>query len=150
MVTGLPMVSCRDGVCTSCILRKHHRDNFEKRSSWHASVPLDLVHSDLCGLLPFASFSGFKYLLTFIDDYSRCTWVYFLKLKREVFNMFLAYKALVEKQSCHQIIKLRSNNGGEYVKKSSLLSAQTKESNNNILFHINHSKMTLLNERIAP
>ena len=37
------------------------------------------------------------------------------KLKREVFNMFLAYKALVEKQSSHQIIKLRSNNGGEYV-----------------------------------
>ena len=45
-------------------------------------------------LLPFP---GFKYFLTFIDDYSRLTWVYFLKLKSEVFNMFLAYKALVEK-----------------------------------------------------
>ena len=31
--------------------------------------------------------------------------------------MFLAYKALVEKQSSHQIIKLRSDNGGEYVNK---------------------------------
>ena len=41
--------------------------------------------------------------------------VYFLKLKSEVINMFLAYKALVEKQSGHQIIKLISNNGGEYV-----------------------------------
>ena len=40
-------------------------------------------------------FSGFKYFLTFIDDYFRCTWVYFLKLKSEVFDMFLAYKALV-------------------------------------------------------
>ena len=29
--------------------------------------------------------------------------------------MFLAYKALVEKQYGHQIIKLRSDNGGEYV-----------------------------------
>ena len=37
------------------------------------------------------------------------------KTKSEVFNMFLAYKALVEKQSSHQIIKLRSDNGGEYV-----------------------------------
>ena len=37
------------------------------------------------------------------------------KLKSEVFNMFLVYKALVEKQSGHQIIKLRSDNGGEYV-----------------------------------
>ena len=63
-------------------------------------------------LLPF---SGFKYFLTFIDDYSIRTWVYFLKLKSEVFNMFLVYKVLVEKQYGHQIIKLRFDNGGEYV-----------------------------------
>ena len=117
MVTGLSMVSCKDGVCSGCVLEKHHWDIFDKSASWNASVPLELVHSDLCGPLPFVSFSGFKYFLTFIDDYSRHTWVYFLKLKREVFNMFLAYKALVEKQSGHQIIKLRSKNG-EYVNKN--------------------------------
>ena len=115
MVTGLPMVSCRDGVCSGCVLEKHHRDSFEKRASWHASAPLQLVHSDLCGPLPVASFSGYKYFLTFIDDFSRRTWVYFLKLKSEVFNMFLAFKAFVEKQSRHQIFKLRFDNGGEYV-----------------------------------
>jgi hypothetical protein len=97
MVTGLPLVSCRDGVCSGCVLDKHHRDSFEKHASWHASGPLQLVHSDLCGPLPSASFSGYKYFLTFIDDYSRRTWVYFLKLKSEVFNKFLAYKAFVEK-----------------------------------------------------
>ena len=113
MVTGLSMVSCKDGVCSSCVLEKHHRDIFYKRASWHALVPLDLVHSDLCGPLPSPSFSSFKYFLTFIDDNSRRTWV--LKLKSEVFNIFLAYKALVQKQSGHQIIKLRSDNGGEYV-----------------------------------
>ena len=116
MVTVLPMVSCKDGVCFGCV-GKHHRDSFDKRASWHASVPLELVHNDLCGLFPFASFFGFKYFLTFIDDDSRGTWVYFLKLKSKVFNMFLAYKALVEKQSGHKIIKLRSDNGGEYVNK---------------------------------
>ena len=115
MVTCLPMVSCRDSVCSGCVLKKHNRDSFEKRASWHTSVPLDLMHSDLCGPLPSASFSGFKYFLTFINDYSRCTWVNFLKLKSEVFNMFLAYKALVLKQSGHQIIKCRSDNEGEYV-----------------------------------
>jgi transposase InsO family protein len=116
MVTGLPLVSCRDGVCVICVLGKHHRDSFEKHASWHASGPLQLVHSDLCGPLSSPSFYRCKYFLTFIDDFSRCTWVYFLKLKSEVFDKFLAYKALVEKQSGHQIQSLRTDNGGEYVK----------------------------------
>ena len=73
------------------------------------------MHSDLCGPLPIVSFSGCKYFLTFIDDFSKRTWVYFLKLKSEVFNMFLAFKAFVEKQSGHQILKLRLDNGGECV-----------------------------------
>ena len=109
------MVSCGDGVCSGCVLGKHHRDSFEKCASWHASAHLQLVHSDLCGPLPVVSFSGYKYFLTFIDDLSRHTWVYFLKLKSEVFNMFLAFKAIVEKQSGHQILNLRSDNGREYV-----------------------------------
>ena len=115
MVTGLPLVSCKDSVCSGCVLGKHHRDSFDKCASWPASVPLELVHSDLCGPLPYASFSRFKYFLTLINDYSRCTWFYFLKLKSKVFNMFFAYKALVEKQSGHQIFKIRSDNGRKYV-----------------------------------
>jgi hypothetical protein len=114
MVTGLPLVSCRDGVCAGYVLGKHHQESFEKHASWHASGPLQLVHSDLCGPLSSHSFSGCKYFLTFIDDFSRCTWVYFLKLKSEVFDKFLAYKALAEKQSGYQIQRLRTNNGGEY------------------------------------
>ena len=141
MVTNLPLVSCKDGVCSECVLKKHHQDSFDKHASWHASVPLELVHSDLCGPLPSASFFGFKYFLTFIDDYSRRTWVYFLKLKSEVFNMFLAYKALVEKQSGHQIIKLRSENGENMLTTSSLLSTLNKESNNSTVLHIHHNKM---------
>jgi transposase InsO family protein len=116
MVTGLqPLVSSRYGVCVSCVLEKHHWDNFYKCASWHASCPLQLVHSDLCGPLSSPSFSGCKYFLTFIDDFSRRTWVYFLKLKSEVFDKFLAYKALVEKKTGHQIQRLRIDNGGKYV-----------------------------------
>jgi hypothetical protein len=75
------------------------------------------IHSDLCGPLSSPSFSRCKCFLTFIDDFSRRTWVYFLKLKSELFDKFLAYKALVEKQSRHQIQRLRTDNGGEYVNK---------------------------------
>jgi hypothetical protein len=115
MVTGLPLISCRYGVCVGCVLGKHHRDTFEKRASWHASGTLQLVHSDLSGTLSCPSFSGCNYFLTLIYDFSKRTWVYFLKLKSKVFDKFLAYKALVEKQSGHQIQRLRTDNGGEYV-----------------------------------
>ena len=58
MVTGLPLVSCRDGVCVGCVFNKHHRDNFDKCASWHTSSPLQLVHSDLCVPLSSPSFLG--------------------------------------------------------------------------------------------
>jgi hypothetical protein len=115
MVTSFPLISCRDGVCVDHVLIKHHRDNFDKRASWHTSSPLQLVHSDLSGLHPSPSFSRSMYFLTFIDDFSKHTWVYFLKLNSEVFDMFLAYKALVEKQSRHRLQRLRTYNRGEYV-----------------------------------
>jgi transposase InsO family protein len=114
-VTGLPLVSCRDGVCVSCVLDKHHQDSFDKRASWHASGPLQFFQSEFYGPLSSPSFSGCKYFLTFIDDFSIRTWVYFLKLKSEVFDKFLAYKALVEKQYGHQTQRLITDNGGEYV-----------------------------------
>ena len=88
------MISCRDCVCFECIHEKNHQDNVEKCASWHTLVLLQLVHSDLFGPPLVVSFSSFKYFLTFIDDYSRRTWVYFSKLKSEVFDMFLAYKSL--------------------------------------------------------
>jgi transposase InsO family protein len=76
---------------------------------------LKLFHNDFYGPLSSPCFSGCKYFLTFIDAFSRCTWVYFLTLKSGVFDKFLAYKALVEKQFGHQIQRLRIENGGEYV-----------------------------------
>jgi len=53
--------------------------------------------------------------LTFIDDYTKKTWVYLLKQKSEVFECFHKYKPLVEKQSGHYIKFLRIDRGGEYI-----------------------------------
>lgn len=60
--------------------------------------------------------SGAKYFLTFIDDHSRKTWIYFLKTK-EIFCQFKEFKALVENLPGKKIIFLRLDNGGEYVDK---------------------------------
>ena len=72
---------------------------------------LDLIHSDVCGPIPSTYLSGYGYYVTFIDDYSRNTWIYFFKTKSEVFGKFKEFKALIENHSEKRIKTLRSDNG---------------------------------------
>ena len=67
--------------------------------------------------MPSTSLSGYEYYVTFIDDYSRKTWIYFLKTKVEVFEKFKEFKALIENHSERRIKTLRTDNGGEYTSK---------------------------------
>jgi hypothetical protein len=63
--------------------------------------------------MPSTSLSGYVYYAPFIDDYSRKTWVYFLKSKDEAFGKFKEFKALIENLSERKIKILKSDNGGE-------------------------------------
>ena len=54
------------------------------------------------------------YYVTFIDDYSRKVWTFFLKHKSEVFQKFKEWKTMVENQRGRKVRALRSDNGGEY------------------------------------
>jgi transposase InsO family protein len=63
------------------------------------------------------SVSGSRYFVLFIDDYSRKTWICFLKTKDEVFERFRGFRALVENQTRRKIRVLRLDNGGEYTSK---------------------------------
>jgi transposase InsO family protein len=67
--------------------------------------------------MPSTSLSGYVYYVSFIDDYSRKTWVYFLKLKDEVFEKFNEFKALIENLSERKIKILKSYDGGKYTSK---------------------------------
>ena len=58
------------------------------QSEHKSKDPLDLVHFDVCRAMRVHSFSGFNFCITFIDDYSRKIWLYFLKAKSEVFERF--------------------------------------------------------------
>ena len=63
------------------------------------------------------SFSrGYSYYIIFIDDYSRKTWIFFLKIK-ESNEVLSKFKELVENQTSKKIKTLRSENGGEYTSK---------------------------------
>ena len=63
------------------------------------------------------SFGGSYYFLLFTDDFSRMSWVYFLKSKSETFQNFRIFKAIVEKQSGKSIKVLRTDRGGEFLSK---------------------------------
>jgi hypothetical protein len=103
-----------EGVCKGCVLGKHHQEPFDSRKAWQAQNLLELVHSDVCCInLP--SLAGARYILTFIDDFSHFTWVFFLKNKNLVFEKFKEFWAFAEKQCGRPIKCLRSENGGEYV-----------------------------------
>ena len=58
------------------------------------------------------SLSGYLYFVTFIDDYSRWTWIFFMKTKDEVFSRFQEFMAQVENLTGKKIKVLRLDNGG--------------------------------------
>ena len=56
-----------------------------------ASAPFEMVHSDMWGPCPVVSPTGFQYFVTFVDDYSRTTWLYLMKNSPELFSHFRAF-----------------------------------------------------------
>ena len=72
----------------------------------------DIVHSDVWGIAPVIPHSHYKYFVTFIDDYSRFTWIYFLHAKSDVFSVFEVFLSYVENQFSTTIKILRSDSGG--------------------------------------
>eukprot|EP01018_Ginkgo_biloba_P035951 Gb_31146 [translate_table: standard] len=114
MVAGLPFIQGSKEVCEGCIYGKQHRDSFPV-SKFKAREPLELVHIDLCGPMKTLSMEKVSYFMTFIDDYTRKIWVYFLKEKSEAFMKFVEFRDMAERQSGYKLRILHSDNGGEYI-----------------------------------
>ena len=74
------------------IKRRHFQAvKAKQKESWKSSTPMYAV-----GPMSSNSLSRYAYYVSFIDDFSRKTWVYFMKNKDEVFNKFKEFKALIE------------------------------------------------------
>ena len=100
--------------CTTCKLGKSKTLPFPLHVP-SATKCFDLVHSDVWGVAPIVSHSQYKYFVTFIDDYSHFTWVYFLHAKSEVFDVFKKFLNYVQNQFSTCIKVLRIDSRGEYV-----------------------------------
>lgn len=100
--------------CESCLLGKMTRQPFNKKGH-RATKPLELVHTDVCGPISPTTWDGYNYFLTFTDDFTHMVIVYLLRNKSEVFDKLKEYYNYVTKHFGKNLLKLKSDNGGEYV-----------------------------------
>lgn len=100
--------------CKICAEGKQTRLPFELSDNKTSHV-LELIHSDLIGPMETRSIGGARYILTFVDDFSRKIFVFFLKEKSQVFGTFVNFKTFVENQTEKSIKILRTDNGLEYL-----------------------------------
>nr|CAN74104.1 hypothetical protein VITISV_008952 [Vitis vinifera] len=89
--------------CESLQLGKHTRVSFPKRLNNRVKSPFELVHTDIWGPCRTASTLGFQYFVTFIDDYSRCTWLFLMKNRAELFSIFQKFYTEIQTQQCQGI-----------------------------------------------
>ena len=92
---------------------KMHANPFTTSSN-RMSAPLKLVHSDVHDM-NHHTFTGYRYWVTFIDDYSCYGFIYLFKRKSEVLQAFKNFKTYAENQSGHSVKALHDDKGGEYM-----------------------------------
>ena len=99
--------------CESCQLGKHVRSSFPKRSHSKCTSSFSIIHSDIWGPSRVSSFD-FRYFVTFINEYSRCTWVYLIKDRSELLSIFTSFLNEIKNQFGQVIKMLRIYNAKEY------------------------------------
>jgi hypothetical protein len=112
MVEGMSNCTLDFDFCEHYIYGKQNRVKFPSGAT-RAKGILELIRSDVFGAVPVPSLGKSMYYVSFIDDFSRNTWIYFLRKKYDVFDKFKEFKALVENQIEKKIKVLRTDNGGE-------------------------------------
>ncbi|GJX05814.1 copia protein [Tanacetum coccineum] len=84
LVDGLPKFKYgKDHLCSACKRGKSKKASHPPKLVPSDHSKLELLHMDLCDPMRVASINGKKYILVIVDDFSRYTWVYFLRSKDE-------------------------------------------------------------------
>ena len=104
----------KDRVCRACVEGKMHDSPHPSKTIISSKRILELLHVDLFGPTTHASLGAKKHCLVIVDDYSRYTWVYFLKKKDETQQIFIDFATEVQRQHNLTILAIRSDNGSEF------------------------------------
>ena len=101
--------------CESCQYVKLHRVHLSPRVNKRASASFELIHYDVWGPCSVISPSGFKYFVTFVDDFSCVTWLYLMKSRSKLFFSFYVFCAEIQTQFHVSVQTLRSDSAKEYL-----------------------------------
>ena len=94
--------------CEICGLAKHHKNTYPARE-YKPTKPFSLIHSDIWGTSRVPTCNGKRWFITLIDDHTRVTWVFLLKEKSEVENVFKKFFSMVQTQFNTRIQMVRSD-----------------------------------------
>ncbi|GJW95874.1 retrovirus-related pol polyprotein from transposon TNT 1-94 [Tanacetum coccineum] len=103
-----------DKPCTTCEKRKHHRASFKTKQNFSIRKCLHLLHMDLFGPVSPMSINHDKYTLVIVDEYSRYTWVYFLRKKSQAPDIIMSFIRMVENQNDGMVKQIKTDNGTEF------------------------------------
>ena len=101
-------------MCSACEQGKQTKSSFKPKSCSSISVPLHLLHMDLFGPIPVRSLGGNKYTLVMIDEFTRFTWVVFLKKKSHAAQEIISLIRKNETLTGLKVKQLRSDHGTEF------------------------------------
>ncbi|XP_048443096.1 uncharacterized protein LOC125478705 [Pyrus x bretschneideri] len=116
-VRGLPMLVGELGICGECQVGKQTKSSHKSTNYISTSRPLELMHMDLVGPVQTESIRGKKYILVLVDDFSRFTWVAFLREKSDAFKAFCGLLNKIQNDrvaSNDCVIRLRTDHGTEF------------------------------------
>ncbi|KAI3669326.1 hypothetical protein L6452_40558 [Arctium lappa] len=104
----------KDSLCSACELGKMKRSSFKSKAESSTSSALELLHMDLCGPMRTVSINGKKYVLVMIDDYSRYTWLEFLRNKSDAQELIIAFIKRIQVRLQLPVRTIHSDNGTEF------------------------------------
>ena len=100
--------------CEPCLMGKMTKTPFF-RTMERATHLLEIIHTNVCGLMNIEARDRYHYFLIFIDDLSRYEYIYLMKHKSETFEKFKEFQSEVENHRTKKIMFLQSNRRGEYL-----------------------------------
>nr|GFA69483.1 retrovirus-related Pol polyprotein from transposon TNT 1-94 [Tanacetum cinerariifolium] len=115
LVAGLPKFKYhKERLCPSCEQGKSKRTYHSPKPVPNSRQRLHLLHMDLCGPMRIASINEKRYILVIVDDYSRYTWVHFLRSKDETPEVIIKFLKRITVLLQSLVIIIRTDNDTEF------------------------------------